>query len=422
MVVVSRLFSRAIRPPSPEVPNGNDPATAAPGTVGPPNVNPGDPDGVTVEGTSPPWAPLPRIVPSAWSGWPAEWQTSWYSATRVLADTAWMCIDWNSSLLSTMPPYLVDAAPTLDADWMTNPNPDVYTSWEEFAKQLFWDYQAAGEAFVITDARYSTGWPSRFHVVPPWFVSITVEDGIRHYSISGQDVTADMLHVRYTSTVSQDGHGHGPLEAGGARLVAAAVLAEYATKLIGGGGIPSSVLEHPEELTADQAELLQAQWVNARLSSIGEPAVLSGGVTWKATQMNPKDLALLEISRWTETRICYLLKVPGELVGLATEGDRLTYKNINGLYDAHWRAGLRPMAQSVMAALSYWALPRGTTVEVNRDAYVQPDPLERAQTAQILNAIVDKQGNPVLTVEEIRTAERLDDKSPDQADVSGVLK
>jgi hypothetical protein len=107
---------------------------------------------------------------------------------------------------------------------------------------------------------------------------------------------------------------------------------------------------------------------------------------------------------------------------LATEGDRLTYKNINGLYDAHWRAGLRPMAQSVMAALSYWALPRGTTVEVNRDAYVQPDPLERAQTAQILNAIVDKQGNPVLTVEEIRTAERLDDKSPDQADVSGVLK
>ena len=34
-----------------------------------------------------------------------------------------------------------------------------------------------------------------------------------------------------------------------------------------------------------------------------------------------------------------------------------------------------------MAALSEWVLPRGTTVEVNRDAYVQPEPLERAQTA-----------------------------------------
>ena len=59
---------------------------------------------------------------------------------------------------------------TLIADWLTNPDPDVYTSWEEFAKQLFWDYQL-GEAFVLATARYATGWPARFHVVPPWYVA-----------------------------------------------------------------------------------------------------------------------------------------------------------------------------------------------------------------------------------------------------------
>ena len=63
-----------------------------------------------------------------------------------------------------------------------------------------------------------------------------------------------------------------------------------------------------------------------------------------------------------------------------------------------------------MAALSGWLLPRGTRVEVNRDAYVQPEPLMRAQTAQILQRDPRRRdGNPVMIVEEIRAAERLDD-------------
>ena len=53
---------------------------------------------------------------------------------------------------------------------MTNPDPDLYGSWNEFAKQLLWDYQAAGEVFVLVTARYATEWPARFHVVPPWTV------------------------------------------------------------------------------------------------------------------------------------------------------------------------------------------------------------------------------------------------------------
>jgi HK97 family phage portal protein len=403
------LWTRAIRPPSDEIPNANDPAAAAPGTVGPPSAAAGDPHGVVLAGDSPPPSGLPRIVPSAWSGWPDGWATSWYGPSRVLVDTAWMCLDLNSSLISTMPPYLVNAAPTLSADWLVNPNPDLYTSWEEFAKQAWWDYQACGETFIIADSFYATGWPARFHVVPPWYVQITVQDGVRRYTIGDADVSSRMLHIRYTSTVGPDGHGHGPLEVGAGRLVAAQVLAEYATKLVGMGGIPTSVLEHPEELTAQQAVDLKAQWVSARISSIGEPAVLSGGVTWKPTQLNPRDMALLELSQFNESRIAALLGVPPYMVGLPSGGDPMTYKNVVNLFDHHWRAGLRPKAQAVTSALSYWALPRGTTVEVNRDAYVQPPPLERAQTAQILNSIVDKLGNPALTVEEIREAERLDD-------------
>ena len=70
------------------------------------------------------WSP-PIIRPSPWSGWPAEWPTpNWGNHVDVLTDTAWTCVDLNASVMSIMPPYLVGAAPSLSADWLTNPDPD----------------------------------------------------------------------------------------------------------------------------------------------------------------------------------------------------------------------------------------------------------------------------------------------------------
>jgi HK97 family phage portal protein len=388
---MARWWTRAIRP------------TDNP----PPNPDPGDPHGVIVAPDPPSGPPLPRVIPSTWPGWPQDWWTpQWDPKRQSLTDTAWMCVDLNASILATMPPYLVSAADTLDDLWLQNPNPNVYSSWAEFAKQLFWDFQL-GEVFVLATARYSTGWPARFHVVPPWYVDVEMDGGSRSYTIGKVDVTADMLHIRYASTVD-DAHGHGPLEAGGARLTAADTLMRYGYGLASSGGVPSSVLEHPDELSADQAAELRAQWVVARQSALGEPAVLSGGVTWKPTQINPKDMALLELQTFNESRIAILLGVPPFLVGLPSSGDSLTYSNVQSIFDFHWRAGLRPKAEAVTSALSEWLLPRGTTLEVNKDAYIQPGPLDRSKFYETMNKIRDEQGNPAMTVNEIRQAERIE--------------
>jgi HK97 family phage portal protein len=412
---------RTAFPRDPVVPNDNDPADVPPATVGPPSAVPGDPNGVEIidEGTGPPW-PRSRIVPSPWSGWPAEWDTpNWYGRVEDLTDTAWTCLDLNSSLMATMPPYLVNAAPSLPTDWLNNPDPDLYTSWEEFAKQLFWDYQT-GEAFVVATARYANGFPARFHVVAPWFVEAEMVGGARRYRIGGLDVTADMLHVRYKST-TDDARGHGPLEAGRSRLIAAMVLTRYGTNFAASGGVPNAVLIHPDELSGTQAEDLQARWMDARLSRMGVPAVLSGGIDFKTIQLNPRDMALLDLLTFNESRIAVMLGVPPFLVGLPSGGDSMTYSNVVSLFLYHWRAGLRPKAQTVMAALSGWLTPRGTRIEVNRDDYIAPEPLQRAQAEQILNAIRDDQGRPVMTVQEIRAAERLDNSTP--TDLSaGVLR
>lgn len=399
-----RLFTRSIRPGDVE-PNPNDPADVPPATVGPPEYRPGDPHGFVFDPEGPTYPPPPRPFVSPWSGWPAEWSTPLWGHVQKLTDTAWLCLDLNSSVLASMPPYLVDAPASIDTAWLDNPEPEVYASWEEFAKQLFWDYQL-GEAFVLCTARYATGYPARFYVVPPWSVEVEIAGGIRRYTIGREDVTADLLHIRYRSSVG-DARGHGPLEAGAARIVAAETLTRYATTLVAGGGIPASVLTHTDVIGSEKAAALKAQWVQARVSSIGEPAVLEGGIKWEPTQINPKDMALVDLAQHNESRIALLLGVPPFLVGLPTGGDSMTYSNVSSVFDYHWRAGLRPKASAVMAAVSGWALPRGVDIELNRDAYVQPGPLERAQTAAIYNGIKDENGNPALTVAEIREVERV---------------
>ena len=393
--VVTRSFD--------EVPNDNPPGVP-PASVGVPDYRPGDPHGVEIIDETagvPPRGPT-RFTASPWSGWPAEWNTPILGGNYAsLVDTAWKCLDMNASIISTMPPYATrNNAPIAPPAWLTNPDPEHYTSWNEFAKQLWWDYQGCGEAFVICTARYADGYPARFHVIEPWLVEVEMGgDGLRHYRIGSIDPGDDLLHIRYKSTTSQ-AHGTGPLDAGAARMVSAGLLQRYANRVVEGGGVPYYVIKHAEELGAKQIQDLQAQWWASRMNNLGMPAVLSGGIEIETLQVSPTDMMLLELSQYTEARIAVLLSVPPFLVGLPSGGDSLTYSTTETLFDYHWRAGLRPMVEPVVAALSGWALPGANSIELNRDEYVRPGPLERAQTYEILIRI------GVLTAADVRQIER----------------
>lgn len=375
-----------------------------PGTVSAPSWTPGDPDGVELTPVEPVEVrSLPRVMVSPWSGWPADWSTpQWDMSSRFneLVDVAWMCLDKNASVLSTMPVYRTRSGRVVDpVSWMGNPDPMIYTSWHEFAKQLFWDYQL-GEVFVLPMAHGADGYPSRFRVIPPWLVNVDMRDGGRAYTIGSLDVTGEILHIRYKST-SDGAHGVGPLECAGARMVTAGVLARYVREVATNGGIPHMTLNTDMHLDREDAEKLQAQWVDDRRRKLGFPPVLDNGVKVETHfSMSPKDMMMLEVSQFTEARIAELVGVPAPLVGLPS-GDSLTYSNITNLFDFHDRASLRPKAAEVMSALSYWGLPRGQAAELNRDEYSRPAFDDRA------HAWVALIGAGVVSVEEVRAAERL---------------
>jgi HK97 family phage portal protein len=233
---------------------------------------------------------------------------------------------------------------------------------------------------------------------------VEMSGGRRVYNLGGQygpDVTDEILHIRYKST-TDGAHGVGPLEAAGARMVTAGVLAKYVREIVATGGVPDYTLETEQPLTGDEAQDLLNPWIVSRAANLGAPAVLDNGVELKTHQaMSPKDMTMLEVAQFTESRIAVLLGVPPFLVGLPAGGDSLTYSNVTSLFDYHDRSSLRPFASHVMAALSGWALPRDQTVELNRDEYSRPSFTERA------DAWVKLIGAGVMSADEVRTAERL---------------
>src|SRR4051812_5231698 len=394
------------QPPNGQPPGVNPPPTTAnpPHDYNPISVGPDASDGY---GNTHVLGPPPV---SAWSGWPDGWQTPPWNASSPaglmgawgrLADVVFAAIDLNTSILSTMPPYMVkDTQPQPGAPWLENPEPLVYASWCDFAKQLFWSYEACGEVFVVATARYAdTGYPMRFMVVNPALVDVDKVRGVTQYAIAKESVAdpADVLHIRYASWPG-DNRGHGPLEAAGARLLAVDALARYSTSLADNGGLPPAVIKYPKRVTRVQMRQMQADYVEARRSALAVPAILADGAELDTQSSSVRDMALTDLQRFNEARVCVLLGVPPSLLGLP--GDASTYTNSTNIFDFHWRAGLRPKAASVMAALSGWLLPRGTGIELNRDEYIRPGMFERAQAYSMLIA------SGVLSPAQVRSFER----------------
>lgn len=388
---------------------GETPALPAPpNSNGAPTINPGDPDMVDVSGLNAPMETrgLPWIQPSQWSGYPDSWAAPTWSQNgsshlNKLIDVAWACIDLNSSVLASMPVYRMRGGRIIDPlTWMSNPDPDIYSSWQEFAKQLFWDYHL-GEAFVLPFAMGSDGRPLKFRVIPPYLMNVELKGGRREYRLGSQDVTDEVLHIRYQSTTI-DARGHGPLETAAPRQVIIGLLERYVRKLAETGGVPLYWLGVERKITESEGRDMMDRWIESRTKYAGHPALVSGGATLnQAKSMSAQDLSLMELTQFSEARLAILLGVPPFLVGLPGATGSLTYSNIEQLFSFHDRSSLRPKANAVMAALDSWALAGPQTLELNRDDYTRPSLKERYEAY----AIAIKAG--FLTAEEVREIERL---------------
>jgi len=395
-----------VSPTYPGVPTVPSPADLPTGTDG----VPGQYDNLGVGGTNvlyPASAPPPEMT--AWAGWPVEWALpnafSQHTGARWMGggtDIVWAAIDKNAVAIADMPTVVSKAGVRQPSpSWLTNPSPTIYSHWAEFTRQAVWSYFACGEVFIICTSRFAdSGYPRTFMVIDPWLVNAEIQDGVRHYTINGQDADAELVHIRYASW-SGDARGHGPLEVAGERITAGKSLMRYASDMAQAGGVPWGILTSKYRMSKDESNRLKAQWLEAARSRMAAPAILDADLSLAVTQTTPRDMTLTDMQKFTESRIAVLLGVPPTLLGLPSGSDSMTYTNVNSIFDYWWRITLKPHGQYIMTALSEWALPGHVDLLLNADSYTQPPALERAQTYKIMLEL------GAMSVDEIRAAENL---------------
>jgi HK97 family phage portal protein len=366
--------------------------------------------------------PTPKgFVPSPWAGYPSTWGTAWgnWSGAGGIADpvlgrkvsTVFSCVELNANALGSMPVTISENGRPIDPaqyEWTENPDPRLYSGWDEFVVQWAASMWTRGEAFVCaTGMDWSTFLPNTFMVLDPDRVTVQFDsEGQRVYQLSGEPLFGlDVLHTRYM-TLAGWPNGLSPLQAAAGNLRSAGALEQYGASLAESGGIPWGVLTSEQRLSGRQARLARQQYREQRAELTGDPVVLGYGLSLDTLNLSPRDMALLDLRVFDEQRIASVLGVPPWLVGLP-QPEGMTYANALSLFGFHWRR-LRPIAKRLTNGLSSWALPRGRRAALNAGDYVQPELVERA------NAYKTMHEGGALTDDEWRALENLPPLTPAQ--------
>lgn len=174
---------------------------------------------------------------------------------------------------------------------------------------LFVQKNDAGEAWQL--------WP-----IAPQRVRVRRDEkGVKAYIIDGETVMRDYLYggdIVHVPGFGTDGlKGLSPVALFALTLGLTKAAEQYAGHLFASGSTPSGILTVDDDLTEPEAKTLQAAWEDAHggVSNSHKVAVLSGGVKWQATSMNPEDAQMLATRQFQVAEIARMFGVPEHLIG-----------------------------------------------------------------------------------------------------------
>jgi len=170
--------------------------------------------------------------------------------------------------------------------------------------------------------------------------------------------------------------------------------------------VPSMVLKsNGTSLPADRITKLLDSWSVARRNR--STAFLNADVTMEAVGFDPEKLQLNQARSYVSTELARALGIPAYYVDAET-GSSMTYSNATTQRQTLLDFSLIPLMTSISERLSMPDfVPQSQRVEYDLSDYLRGSDLERANIYKTLNSIVDANGNPALTVEEIRKSEEL---------------
>ena len=222
---------------------------------------------------------------------------------------------------------------------------------------------------------------------------------IEYYMVDGTPVPNSGIG----SLVVFNGNDEGLLNRAGKTIRTGAEL-ERAAAMYAREPVPSMVLKsNGTALPADRITKLLDSWGSARRNR--STAFLNADVTMEAVGFDPEKLQLNQARSYVSTELARALGIPAYYVDAET-GSSMTYSNATNQRQTLLDFSLIPLMTSISERLSMPDfVPQSQRVEYDLSDYLRGSDLERANIYKTLNSIVDANGNPAITVEEIRQAE-----------------
>ncbi len=224
---------------------------------------------------------------------------------------------------------------------------------------------------------------------------------IEYYMVDGSPVPNSGLG----SLVVFNGNDEGVLNRAGRTIRTGAEL-ERAAAMYAREPIPSMVLKsNGTALPADRIAKLLDSWATARRNR--GTAFLNADVTMETVGFDPEKLQLAAARSYIATEIARACGIPAYYVD-ANTGSSMTYSNATTQRQTLLDFSLIPLMTSISERLSMPDfIPSTQEVRYDLSDYLRGSDLERANIYKTLNSIVDANGNPAITVEEIRNAEEM---------------
>ena len=224
---------------------------------------------------------------------------------------------------------------------------------------------------------------------------------IEYYMVDGTPVPNSGIG----SLVVFNGNDEGVLNRAGRTIRTGAEL-ERAAAMYAREPIPSMVLKsNGTALPADRIAKLLDSWATARRNR--GTAFLNADVTLETVGFDPEKLQLAAARSYIATEVARACGIPAYYVDAET-GSSMTYSNATTQRQTLLDFSLIPLMTSVTERLSMPDfIPSTQEVKYDLSDYLRGSDLERANIYKILNSIVDAEGNPAITIDEIRQAEEM---------------
>jgi HK97 family phage portal protein len=292
-------------------------------------------------------------------------------------------------------------------DWVQKPDVDLPK--EAFYNSLIVSLLLDGNAFVRIFSNGS-GQIVNMTVLNPTTVEVKRGSiGRLVFKVQGEDRPLTTEEILFIPDVVKPGEVRGVsrIEALKENFGLALAMEKFAATFFGSGTNLSGVIEVPGNITQEQSEQLRNGFDKAHSGwrRGHKTGVLSGGATWKQTQIDPEKSTIIESRNQAVLDICRAFNVPPHLLAI-TEGSS-SYASVEQTNLAWVTHGLRPIIQKIEGAIS----PLMSRTPGGENAFIKfnLDGLLRADITSRTAAYANGLQAGYLTINDVR---RLEDLRP----------